>query len=173
MLQFTIREASIDDTLAIARLHAQSWKNTYRGILSDDFLDHRVDEDRKLHWQQKLVSLSDKDFVLAAEDNKELIGFIAVLDKPDAGFSAFIDNLHARTDRKGNGVGTALMRAAAKRLIDTNRASVYLWVLNGNDPAEEFYIRRGAKRLDSSVVSFGGKQVGQTRFGWHTLDSLL
>ena len=113
------------------------------------------------------------DFVLIASLQNTDVGFIAVMDKPEAGFDAFIDNLHARPDMKGIGIGGKLMREAAQRLYASGRSSAYLWVLNGNTPAEGFYLSKGARIADTSSVVFGGASILQKRFGWDTLDSLM
>jgi hypothetical protein len=34
------REAIIADVAAIARVHVESWRTTYRGLLPDDYLGH-------------------------------------------------------------------------------------------------------------------------------------
>jgi ribosomal protein S18 acetylase RimI-like enzyme len=168
-----IRQAKNTDSEKIALLHANSWRTTYRGLLPDSFLDNDLDGERKRYWNKKMLGLTDEDFVLLAERGPDLAGFIAVLNKPENGFEAFIDNLHVSRDLKGGGIGTALMKAAAERLQRTGKKSAYLWVLKGNDAAEAFYFARGAERADVSSVDFGGKEVLQTRFVWKTLDSLL
>ena len=40
------RIATANDIEAIANLHALSWQNSYRGMLSDDYLDNHVLADR-------------------------------------------------------------------------------------------------------------------------------
>jgi hypothetical protein len=40
------RQAQPVDAPSIAQLHADSWRRTYRGLFSDDFLDNRADDDR-------------------------------------------------------------------------------------------------------------------------------
>jgi hypothetical protein len=42
----TLRDATEHDSPAIARLHADSWRSAYRGMLSDDYLDHRAHSER-------------------------------------------------------------------------------------------------------------------------------
>lgn len=120
-----------------------------------------------------MASLKDQDFVLIAEQEGNAIGFIAVLDRAEAGIDAFIDNLHVRPDLKGRGIGKKLMKAVAEKLIETNRSSVYLWVLNGNAAAEKFYLSRGAHIADTTTAKFGDAEVSQTRFVWSDLASLL
>ena len=48
-----LREAVYEDCANIAALHAESWQRAYRGILSDDFLDHFVLEDRLAVWSER------------------------------------------------------------------------------------------------------------------------
>gem|GEM_PF-1761728 len=48
------RAAEYGDYPAIACLHAKSWQGHYQGILSDDYLDHCVLEDKQVAegiWQ--------------------------------------------------------------------------------------------------------------------------
>ena len=168
-----IRQATEKDSEKIAVLHANSWKKAYRSLLSDSYLDNDLEGERKKYWSDKMSKLSEKEFVLVAENESMAIGFAALLDKPEMGYDALIDNLHVRADMKGQGIGKQLMKAVAERLIQTGRKSVYLFVLKGNDAAEEFYLSRGAKRADASAVEFGGKNVFHTRFVWPTLDDLL
>ena len=40
MAAMQYRTASADDVAAIAGLHAESWRQTYRGMMSDAYLDH-------------------------------------------------------------------------------------------------------------------------------------
>ncbi len=168
-----IRHAHTKDYETIGTLHAESWRRTYRGILSDTYLDNNLVSERTAYWAGKLGGLKKNEFVLIAERNGEPVGFIAVMDKPEAGYDALIDNLHVRPDQKGLGTGSLLMRAAATELQCSGRKSVYLWVLKGNTAAEGFYISRGARTLDSGRTDFGGKMVEETRFVWDTLEGLL
>jgi GNAT superfamily N-acetyltransferase len=170
---FQIRQATFFDAEKIATLHASSWRKAYRGLLSDEYLDNNLDGERKNIWISKMAKLTDQEFVFLAENEHDLLGFVAVLDKPEAGMDAFVDNLHVRWDLKGQGIGKQLLKAVAERLLQTGRKSVYLWVLKGNEPAEKFYFSRGAKRADTAVIQFGGKDVEQSRFVWPSLDVLI
>ena len=169
----SIRLATHADSDIIANLHAQSWLNTYRGIVPDHFLDNDLHAERKKYWEKKMKDLKHNEFVFLAEDGGEAVGFAAVLDKPEADCDAFIDNLHVRTDMKGKGIGKSLMRAVAERLRATNRHSVYLWVLHGNVAAEKFYYAVGAQSADTTTAKFGDLDVVQKRFVWTTLEPLL
>jgi len=171
--EISLREATSADSDLIAKLHAQSWRSAYRSVLSDEYLDNDLEGERTAYWRKKMPSLMDKEFVLVAVRRAEMIGFIAVMDLPENGYSALVDNLHVRPDLKGLGIGVSLMKAAATRLIDTGRNSFYLWVLKGNVPAEKFYLAIGGNAADLSESLFGGQVVAARRFVWPDLKFFL
>lgn len=167
------RIASAADAGVIAQLHAASWRIAYRGILLDEYLDNDLAGERSAYWTKKMTILKPSEFIILAEDQQRTAeGFISVMDEPERGFSALVDNLHVRPDLKGRGVGTLLMRRAADHLAASGRHNYYLWVLNGNDPAFHFYRSIGGISADEKIVPFGGKEVKATRFVWENFDRL-
>jgi GNAT superfamily N-acetyltransferase len=173
MNTISLRDYRLGDADAIGALHAQSWFTAYRGILLDSYLDNDLQRERQEYWRGKLPTLSAKEFLVVAEDDAgNVVGFAAVMDEPENGYDALLDNLHVRPDLKGKGLGGRLMKAVALRLRDTGRASFYLWVLKGNAAAEEFYKSKDGVPVDTSTTEFGGKIVGKTRFVWTDLDVL-
>jgi GNAT superfamily N-acetyltransferase len=172
MNTITLRDSKLSDADAIGTLHAQSWFTAYRGILLDSYLDNDLQGERQRYWREKLTTLSSKEFIIVAEDGSGVVGFAAVMDEPESGYDALLDNLHVRPDLKGKGLGGRLMKAVAERLRATGRSSFYLWVLKGNVPAEEFYKAKSGVSTDVSSTEFGGKTVGKTRFVWTNLSVL-
>lgn len=161
-----MREAKIADADAIGRLHAISWINTYRGLLPDAYLDGNLQEERQEHWQKKLRSLSAREFVYLSEEEDSLQGFICVLDEPYQYYEALIDNLHVMPEMKGRGIGSLLLDTAVAELRRTKRMGFYLWVIEGNIAAENFYRRKGGRRADSQLFELGGAQIMENRFVW-------
>ncbi|HTF19419.1 MAG TPA: GNAT family N-acetyltransferase [Chryseolinea sp.] len=169
-----LRIATNDDAPLIATLHASSWMIAYRGLLSDEYLDNDLAGERFAYWSEKVTTLATGEFILLAlDDENKIAGFIAVMDQPQNGYRALVDNLHVRPDLKGRGIGRALMQGAARRLLDSGRSNYYLWVLNGNEPACRFYESIGGLAADETTVHFGGKDVKATRFVWDSFETLL
>ena len=118
MKKISIRQGQAADATTIASLHTDSWRTAYRGLLTDAYLDNDLLGERTRYWTEKMATLKTNEFVLMAEDGHDVVGFIAVMDLPEAGYQALVDNLHVVPHLKGYGIGGKLMRAAARRLLD-------------------------------------------------------
>src|SRR5688572_6272679 len=125
-----IRPATGRDADVIARLHARSWRATYRGLLSDGYLDHTVDEERHRAWRDWFDLLAPDAFtVFLAEDGSGAVGFVALLVRSEP-TAVYLENLHVLPDRQRRGVGRRLMAEAARWTLDVAPgAPLYLWVL--------------------------------------------
>src|SRR5207248_10350455 len=87
-----IRPADVEDAAAIARVHVESWRTTYRGLLPDDFLDS-LSEGRYLErWLRSLGDEATRVYV--AEDNHEAVAF-ASGGRERAGEGGYAGQLYA------------------------------------------------------------------------------
>ena len=139
------RTAIPADAKAVAALHADSWRRAYRGIYSDDFLGSGLDGERLAVWEARLSEPPANQYVLLAQDESRLAGFICGYADDDEQWGSLVDNLHVSIDYRRTGIATELMRRAA-RWFESNAqtAAVYLWVLEDNAPARRFYEALGA-----------------------------
>ena len=69
-----IREARLTDAAGIAKVHVDSWRTTYRGIIPDEYLDKLSYEQRTELWK-KNISEADNYVIVAETDEEEIIGF--------------------------------------------------------------------------------------------------
>lgn len=162
------RPASAADADAIAALHAASWRSAYRGMLKDDTLGPRLDGERRSHWRTRLAAITPADTVLIADG----LGFIAVWAKGDAGFGAYIDNLHVHPDRRSAGLGRRLLGAAMRRTAGRGETRAYLWVFDLNARAIDFYCRLGGEIVERGFDEIDGHQVRQSRIAWRDIARL-
>jgi ribosomal protein S18 acetylase RimI-like enzyme len=153
--------------MEVARLHALSWRDSYRGLLSDDYLDNDVDQELQRHWTE--ARIEPDDLVLVAErPNGGILGFVAVWCRPEP----FIDNLHVAPDGRSQGVGTRLMAAAARCLLERGKSAAFLWVFEDNRRAVALYERLGGTRTDRMIKPVFGNAVVQVKFVWTDLAEL-
>jgi hypothetical protein len=55
-MEVKIRKATADDAKGIARVHVDAWKSTYRGLVSDEYLDSLSYESREQMWAKVIDS---------------------------------------------------------------------------------------------------------------------
>ncbi len=169
-----LRTALPSDAAAVATLHAESWRATYRGMFSDDYLDGDIVEERTAIWSQRLQAPADNQLVLLAVDEDDLLGFVCAYGNDDRSWGTLVDNLHVRGDQQGRGLGRLLLGEAAawsQRLYPA--VGLYLWVLEGNTRARRFYESLGARHEDSETTESPGGTVTGLRYVWPDIDSLV
>jgi ribosomal protein S18 acetylase RimI-like enzyme len=86
-----------------------------------------------------------------------LVGFIHTVLDDEERWGALIDNLHVTTQRKGEGIGTRLLSAAAEVLLERRPSSgLFLWVLEQNRAAQAFYRARHGGCVERAPVQAPG-----------------
>ena len=168
------RIAVAADVPAIARLHAESWRVAYRGMLQDDYLDRTIYAERQALWEERFLSSPANQYVVVAETAGSVTGFACVYGDEDATWGSFLDNLHVEPDQKRKGVGTVLMaKVAAWSLKSWPAAGMYLWVLESNTPAMRFYERLGGTVAGEGVwTPPDGGEYRKLRYVWERVDGL-
>ena len=172
----TLRHATAYDSASIAQLHAESWRSAYRGILSDEYLDMRAPSERALLWQTRFLEKARTPFfVILAEIGAQLAGFACVFPNHDPAFGSFVDNLHVAPQLIKRGIGRQLLAAVGRRLIaDHTPGGVYLWAIEQNSNARQFYSRVGSVEVGSEEFATpDGGQVREVRCYWPSPAKLL
>ncbi len=160
-MKYLYRQANKTDISAIAAIHALSWKENYRGILSEQYLDHQVDLDRHNVWNKRLSHDDPNQIIILAEVNQEIIGFACAYEHYDSEGN-YLDNLHVKKAFQGLGIGRQLMHQISIELTTRkNRAPLYLWVFEDNIKALAIYeswegLIKETKHLDMPSGGGGG-----------------
>src|SRR5262245_33291074 len=125
------RPAEVRDVEAIAALHADSWRRNYRGAYLDSYLDGDVVTDRLVVWHERITRPDANFRTIVAEHDGAFAGFAHLNLDDDPTWGALLENLHVMHQLKGQGIGTQLMAASARAVLDsTPGAGLYLWVLD-------------------------------------------
>lgn len=143
------RNANRNDAENIAHLHAESWRNTYRGMLSDAYLDSVVATERLSHWQKRFTEPDSHQHIILALEADELLGFTCIYGDDDPKWGTMIDNLHIRPDKKGQGLGKKLLEMALEWSKENHpNRPIHLWVFEQNFAARGFYERMGGTNVE-------------------------
>ena len=146
----TLRQAQFSDYAAIAKLHADNWRKTYRGILSDQYLDDEIEQDRLDVWRERLQSPPDNQFITIAMSDDNLVGFSCVFLNDDSTYGSLIDNLHVAPDFQRQGIGKMLVKESARHVCEkADNKKMYLWVFEANRNARIAYQYMGGTHVET------------------------
>ena len=167
MSAFVVRRATADDAAAMGRMHVDSARAAYAGILPADHLAGLDPADRARRWREALLA-GDRAFV--ALEGTRLIGLADGGRSRDAGLSCDgeLYAIYVDPARLRGGVGRALFLAVAGMLHAEGFASMMLWVLKAN-PACRFYERLGGEILHERQAVIGGATCDELAYGWRSL----
>lgn len=167
--------ATLEDAPAIADLHATSWEIHYRGMMTDHYLDHEVRQDRLEVWTERLSNPNEKQHIIMAKENEELVGFTCVFAEESLEWGALLDNIHVLPGHQGKGIGKELLQRAAKWVFAQDPAAkLYLLVFEKNVPSRKFYERMGG--IHQELMQYQNQDGGFApvyRITWPDLDVLV
>lgn len=168
-----IRYARPGDGHGIERVHVETWRTTYRGIVPDAYLAGLNVEPRAVEWDRNLSETGQR-IVFVAEDIGEIVGF-AMCGPELSGSTNFDGELYAlyllqAYQRKGT--GAQMVRAVARELHGRKFRSLLVWALAAN-PNRGFYERLGGKLVMQKEIDIGGKLLFEVGYGWRDITSLL
>lgn len=171
-MEYQVRKVALEDVEGIAKVHINSWKSTYKGIISDDFLGKLNNESGIKRWRERLENPSEKYRILIAEEDKQqIIGFIdggknrGESDKYEAELYSF----YLLRDVQKQGIGREMLRAFAEELKNEGFFNMIVWVLKDN-PARTFYETMGRMYLDAKCIE--ELSVEEVSYGWKDLQVL-
>ena len=170
-----IRIAQQEDSVAIAAVHAASWRGSYRGILSDKYLNDELESERLSIWKRRLGFPKKNQYVTVAEQESQIVGFACAFGAEDELLGTMLDNLHVSTSQKGKGIGRKLVRDIAF-WCDRSYPSkgLYLWVFEQNIPARRFYeLLEGVVVGEAHWSAPDGTVVKEIRYAWKNITELI
>ncbi|BDZ49718.1 N-acetyltransferase [Frondihabitans sucicola] len=140
-----VRDAVVDDATGIARVHVDSWRETYAGVLNERFFSEDAFQRRAAFWSTYLQLDPRPGFLAVAETGGRIVGFAnsgeSIGVDAEHGFPAArpitLFSIYLLAQQQGTGAGQALHDS----VIGGRPAQ--LWVLQGNDRATAFYERNG------------------------------
>jgi ribosomal protein S18 acetylase RimI-like enzyme len=173
-----LRPATADDISAITALHVDNWRRHYAGALSDEYLAVHAPANRLQRWTTRLSAAPSEtaDATVAVDDDGALIGFVYTVFDEDSVDGSLLDNLHVTRARARTGIGTQLMAASARAVLDHRgtTTALYLEVLEQNVAAQRFYKARGGTNTGTQIWHApDGNDIAVFRYVWPDPSVLL
>lgn len=171
-----IRAARPDDVPAIAKVHVDSWRTTYKDILPKSYLNDLSYDARETMWSESFGEENDS-FLIVAEDQGKVVGFSAGgkarQDTPEAkGYGGELYAVYTLDSYQRRGLGRRLVAAVAEGLIEREFDTMITWVIEDN-AACRFYERLGGNLLGSKTVEIADMSLRAVAYGWADSSALL
>ena len=170
-----IRPATLQDVEGMARVHVDTWRTTYHGLIPDAYLDGLTYEPRLRMWTQILTHMAERNFVFVAVDEAgQVVGFVngGPERENDPVYQSELYVIYILANQHGQGIGRELVRTLARSLIQAGFTNMLVWVLVGN-PALHFYQRLGGQYVTSKPCQIGGADLEELAYGWPDVHVLL
>lgn len=143
-MNYVIRRRERKDCEAIAKLITVCWNETYRGLVSDVFLDglYENEEERIINSYNKFNENDNHQFVL--EIDQKIVGWINIGDSDEGSEYGEIHAIYILNDYKGLGYGRKLVEEGIKEIKNMGFKKMIIGCLDGNK-SNEFYKHIGGK----------------------------
>jgi ribosomal protein S18 acetylase RimI-like enzyme len=169
-----IRRAVSGDARGIARVHVETWRTAYAGILPDRVIVQMSVDDKAAAWRHLVGRQDAVETVIVAEAGGDIVGFASCGPSgPEAmaDYDGEVHTLYVLPDWQEQGIGRALLCGCFRALAAAHIAAAHLWVLADN-PARFFYQAMGGIRIGERDERLWGAAVHEIAYGWPDLTSL-
>lgn len=167
-----IRDATFDDMPAIGRLHIDSWRTAYLGLLPRAFLDGLTYAEREQRWRNWLRDDDGRRLLLVAIEGGAVVGFVAGWPEP-RGEPHIVEvaALHVARSQHGRGLGKRLLARVAAGAERRGYTALSLEMLEGN-PTGGFDDHLGGRVTDRYTSILDGEKVADLRHRWDDISTL-
>ena len=172
-LSTSIRPARPGDEAELANAHLHSWREAYKGLLPQSYLDDLplTFKNRKNAWLQK-INEPEKFILQVAESKYGIVGFACLQSARDEDRKEYaeVSAIYLLEKFKGKGIGFKLLASGLKQIQQRGFNKAYCWVLEGN-PTVKFYEKSGA-RFDGTAKDdeIGGMKCRDLRYVWEDIN---
>lgn len=171
-----IREASFPDAPGIARVHVNTWRSAYRGIVPESILNELSYEQKERQWRETFRGTRHQEFVYVVENEaRQIVGFASggpALSKKGSLYRGELFTIYILDAYQQQGLGHRLFFQVVERLLTLELTSMLIWVLAEN-PARRFYESLGGKRVKTSSYEIKGIYLKQIAYGWPDITRLV
>jgi GNAT superfamily N-acetyltransferase len=166
-----IRDATLADAEAMARIQVEGWTRAYASFIGV----------RQAEWRERLARpapgtvhllAAEADAVLAIASGGPPLRDEVIVEGDTDDYTSQVYGLYVTPGRYGGGIGRRLLGALAARLAGQGHRNLCLWAFERN-PFRRFYDRLGGRPLAKAVWEVGGVTVHEMAYGWPDIGELI
>ncbi|WP_417900113.1 GNAT family N-acetyltransferase [Bacillus haimaensis] len=168
-----IRKAILNDASGIAKVHVDSWRTTYKGIIQDDFLKNLSYEKRTELWEKNITK--ENNYVVVAENNEgQIVGFADAWKRETnvVENSSDLTSIYLLEEYQGQGIGKKLFKELFVHFKQLGYGKIFVEVLEENK-TRYFYEYYGAKLVKTVQIKIGEKMLKELIYEWDNIDDVI
>ena len=172
VMNIQIRAAIPEDAASMARVHVDSWRSTYAGIVPAEYLAGLSYRNRESLWKELLTTDRPRTSYFVAEtEDGDIVGFASA--GPERGgdrvYRGELYAIYILEEYQRMGLGRRLFSSVTRRLLADGFNSMLLWVLEDNRPACRFYELLGGERVGRKTITIDGVDIVEVSYGWRKI----
>jgi GNAT superfamily N-acetyltransferase len=164
-----IRRGVVDDATEASRLHADTWRASYRGLVPDALLDGLDASRWETGWRRGFESMDPTRVVHVAEIDGRIVGFAGggrARQSAPSGYVGEVYAIYVHPTQQGRGIGRVLLKAAAEGLVERRLVPIVIWTLFNNPQSRGFYESLGGVVIAEKREPFDGYELHEVAYGW-------
>jgi ribosomal protein S18 acetylase RimI-like enzyme len=173
-----IRHATPADGPGIAYVRVTTWRDAYRGIIPQAYLDSMNIPTESVRWSEGLAHAAPQRCYFVAEmegaqvpgypDAPPVVGYVMAGPnrEEDSEYGAELYAIYVLPEYHGQGLGRALFTTAAEWLVGQGHSSMIVYVLKDNAPSRRFYEAMGGRLAREQLIETGGTMLPEVGYGY-------
>ena len=166
MENIKIRNATLEDIESVAKLHVDSWHETYAGIISQDYLDNMKNNlEKRIERMKNEFNLRT---MIVVTLNDEIVGFSEFVFSNEFSKDLDIDcelcGLYIKNGYKHLGLGSIVFGYVTDLFKKENKKKMGLWCVKENEPAIYFYKKKGGVFTKEKTFTIAEKEYSEIAF---------
>ncbi|MBC7531516.1 MAG: GNAT family N-acetyltransferase [Oligoflexus sp.] len=159
-MNIKIRELVSEDVVDAAKIHVQTFHDTYQGMIPSEKLNEMTDESMIPRWKDIIEGNKANLILLGAFLDEKLIGTCASgTPRGEFGFDSELWSMNIPKINQRKGAGKLLFQKSIERLTHEGKKSMYLCCIDKNINALDFYRAMGGEITDMSVQRDGYQEI--------------
>jgi ribosomal protein S18 acetylase RimI-like enzyme len=160
-----IRPAKPTDAAELARIHEETWRSTYQGIIPHLHLERMIARRGPRWWHENVKRGYGLSVMTFNGQPQGYVSYGSARYAP-ARSSGEIFELYIAPPLQGVGFGKKLFLAARRELERRGLRGLVVWALADNRAACTFYARLGGKQVATAPETYGRVQLQKVAFTW-------
>ena len=171
-----IREATLADAPAIAKVRVDTWRTAYRGMVPEDYLANMTYEKSEQSWVRHLSEGESQNTwtYVAVDETGQIVGFVSggTGRDNDPVYKSELYAIYILSGYQGLGIGRLLTLTLVEKLVQVGFESMLLWVFADN-PSRRFYEALGGQLVKNNQFELSGAIIEEVAHGWLHIRALL